>query len=69
MRVVATHIVIEHSGRMSDKDYKFRKVYELTNGDYMVDMGGEIVFLEREVFAEWSDMCKIFLNTKTLKDE
>lgn len=67
MRVAATHIVLEHSGRMSDKDYKFRKVYELTNGDYMVEMDGEIVFLEREVFAQWADNYKIFLDIKQIK--
>ena len=69
MRVVATHIVLEHSGRMSDKDYKFRKVYDMSNGDYMVEMEDGISWLDPEIFARWADNYKIFSDTKKIGNE
>lgn len=64
MRVSATHIVLEHSGRMDDKDYKFRKVYELSDGEYVVDTEDGILSISPEIFARWADNYKIMMNIK-----
>lgn len=64
MRVSATHIVLEHSGMMSDNNFIFHKVYEMSDGEYMIEMKDGIFWLDAEIFATWSENYNIFINTK-----
>jgi len=64
MRVSATHIVLEVSGTISDAKIIFHKVYELSDGEYMIEMDNGIQWLQPEVFIKWSDNYKDYYKTK-----
>lgn len=64
MRVSATHIVVEHSGIMSDSDYKLHKVYELSDGSYVLEEKDGLFLLSDELFYEWSNNYKILSKLK-----
>lgn len=65
MRVSATHIVLEHSGRMNDQELKLRKVYELSDGEYIMETEDRtLASLTPEIFAEWEENYKILMNIK-----
>jgi hypothetical protein len=64
MRVSATHIVLETGGQISDPKFFFYKVYEMSDGEYMVEMDGQIHHLQTELFHKWEEEYKDFIKLK-----
>lgn len=62
MRVSATHIVLETMGPTRPASFSFRKVYELSDGEYVVEIDGELKWLHPDSFAKWSDNYQDYMN-------
>jgi len=62
MRIVSTHVILEMNGSISDMNMKFHKAYEMEDGSHTIESDGHISFIDAEVFYEWSENYKFFVN-------